>query len=103
VQSRALVVRRLNPTELKDRKDRGLCFNYDKKFSPGHSCQKLFLIEGVYEEEAERSSPAGEGVVEEEEEFVIPEISLQAISGGANPANDANFGNHPGGTGDFVG
>jgi hypothetical protein len=85
VRSRAPVVRRLNPAELKDRRDRGLCFNCDDKFSPGHRCKKLFLIEGVYEEEAGHSSPAGEGEVEEEEEFEIPEISLQAISGVPTP------------------
>jgi hypothetical protein len=41
--------------------------------------QKLFLIEGVYEEEAEHSSLVGVGEVEEEEEFDIPKISLHAI------------------------
>jgi hypothetical protein len=85
VRTRAPVVRRLNPAELKDRRDRGLCFNCDDKFSPGHKCKKLFLIEGVYEEEAEHPSPAREGEAEEEEEFEIPEISLHAISGVPTP------------------
>jgi hypothetical protein len=40
--------------------------------------QKLFLIEGVYEEEAEHSSLVGVGEVEEEE-FDIPKISFHAI------------------------
>jgi len=70
---------------LKDRRDRGLCFNCDEKFSQGHRCKKLFLIEGVYEEEDEHSSPTGVGEVEEEEEFEIPEISLHAISGVPTP------------------
>lgn len=53
---RSPVVRKLSPTELKDRRDKGLCFNCDDKFSRGHRCKKLFLIEGVYEEYPE--SPA---------------------------------------------
>jgi hypothetical protein len=44
-------VRKLSPAELKDCKDKGLCFNSDNKFSLGHRCKKLSWIEGVYEED----------------------------------------------------
>jgi hypothetical protein len=47
------VVKRLSPTELKARRDRGLCFNCDERFIPGHHCNKLFLLEGIYPEEEE--------------------------------------------------
>jgi hypothetical protein len=46
-------VKKLSLAELKDCKDRGLCFNSDEKFSPGHRCKKLFRIEGVYKEDPE--------------------------------------------------
>jgi hypothetical protein len=33
---------------MKDRRERGLCFNCEEKFRRGHHCKKLFLIEGIY-------------------------------------------------------
>jgi len=41
----------LNPAELAERRSKGLCFNCDDKFFPGHRCKKLFTIEAIYEEE----------------------------------------------------
>jgi len=78
-RGRSPMVKRLNPAELKERRDRGLCFNCDEKFSPGHRCKKLFLIEGVYEEEVDTGrEEVAENNYEEEEE--VPEISIHAIS-----------------------
>ena len=31
--------------ELRDRRERGLCFNCDEKFIPSHRCAKLFWLE----------------------------------------------------------
>lgn len=39
-------IKKLSPAELNERKAKGLCFNGNDKFSPGHRCKKLFLIEG---------------------------------------------------------
>ena len=39
-------IRRLSPTEMKERRDKGLCFNCYEKFAPRHRCKKFFLIEG---------------------------------------------------------
>lgn len=79
-RTRSPIVKRLSPAELKDRRDRGLCFNSDDKFSPGHRCKKLFWIEGVYEEE--EKTQIKEGVTEQvfDEEYEILEISLHAIT-----------------------
>jgi hypothetical protein len=85
VRNRALVIRKLSPAELKERRDRGLCFNCDDKFSPGHRCKKLFLIEGIYEREIEELGQEEEGEAGEENDFEIPKISLHAISGVPNP------------------
>jgi hypothetical protein len=52
-RSQGPVVKHLSPTELQVRRDRGLCFNCDERFIPGHRCKKLFLLEGIYLEEEE--------------------------------------------------
>jgi hypothetical protein len=36
---------------MQDHRSRGLCFNCDERFVPGHHCEKLFVIEGIYLEE----------------------------------------------------
>ncbi|TXG68705.1 hypothetical protein EZV62_003640 [Acer yangbiense] len=64
-------IKRLSPAELQERRTRGLCFNCDEKFSPGHHCKKLFLIEGIFPSVDELLD---ETTVEEEEEEEIPEI-----------------------------
>ncbi|XP_022888557.1 uncharacterized protein LOC111404064 [Olea europaea var. sylvestris] len=76
------VIKRLSPTELQDRRSRGLYFNCDEKFSPGHRCKKLFFIEGIFPSSEESED---EVIAEEELETNIPEISFHAISGTSNP------------------
>ena len=51
--------KKLTPTELKERRDKGLCFNCDEKFAPGHQCKKLFFIEVGWPDEY------GEGSLED--------------------------------------
>ncbi|KAA8544487.1 hypothetical protein F0562_022473 [Nyssa sinensis] len=75
-----LPVRRMSTTELQERRAKGLCYNCNEKFVPGHRCKKLFLIEACFEE------ADGDVIMDEEEtdhaEFKeLPEISLHAISG----------------------
>ncbi|KAK2979581.1 hypothetical protein RJ640_020073 [Escallonia rubra] len=38
-------VKRLSPAELSERRAKGLCFNCNDKFAPGHRCKKLLLLE----------------------------------------------------------
>ena len=70
-------VRRLSPAELKERHDKGLCYNCNEKFAPDHWCKKLFLIEACTTEEDGDVSME----LELEEEQETPGISLHAISG----------------------
>lgn len=67
----------MNLEELRERRRKGLCFNCDKRFVPGHNCKRLFYIEGYY--------PEGDVDVEEEEaeteEEEEPKISVHALSG----------------------
>jgi hypothetical protein len=46
---------RLTPQKLEERKEKGLCFNCDNKYSKGHKCgeKKLFYIDFEEEEEQE--------------------------------------------------
>ena len=52
-------IKKLTPTKLKERRDKGLCFNCDEKFAPGHQCKKLFFIEVGWPDEH------GEGSLED--------------------------------------
>lgn len=70
-------VRRLSPQELREKRDKGLCFHYDKKYVAGHKCkhQKLFKLE-IYPEGGEEE--AEWGFEEEESGEPRPPIELSA-------------------------
>ena len=74
-------IRRMSPAELKERRDKGLCYNCNDKFAPGHRCKKLFLIEACNDEDN------GDVVMDVElvEENEVPGISLHAMSGSDAP------------------
>uniref|UniRef100_A0A2N9EXV4 RNA-directed DNA polymerase n=1 Tax=Fagus sylvatica TaxID=28930 RepID=A0A2N9EXV4_FAGSY len=74
-------VRRMSPIELKERRDRGLCYNCNDKFVPGHRCKKLFVIEACMEE----TDGDLEMEIEPLEDHELPEISLHAMSGHSAP------------------
>ena len=42
-------IKRISPAQMEDRKKKGLCYNCDDKWSPGHKCKsaKIFLLEGI--------------------------------------------------------
>ncbi|WJZ85545.1 hypothetical protein VitviT2T_005072 [Vitis vinifera] len=67
---------------MKERRDKGRCFNCDEKFALGHRCKKLFLIEGCWPEE---DSGDGIGDIEEKEDNDELEISLHAMAGSPAP------------------
>jgi hypothetical protein len=94
--------RRLNEAEMKDQRERGLCFNCDEKFHPGHRCKKLFVIEGIYTREEEENDGETDLSAEEleptAEEFGVPEISLNALTGVSTPQKMRVRGQFKGGT-----
>ncbi|CAA0840444.1 Unknown protein, partial [Striga hermonthica] len=80
------IVRRLSPEEVKRRRERGLCFKCEEKFTPGHQCEQAFVIEVA--------NPDEEGSKDEEEphqdtEVEGPdkeaEISMHAMAGIRGP------------------
>lgn len=46
------MVKCLNWAEMEDRRQKGLCFNYDEPFIRSHQCKKLFWID-LMEEKTE--------------------------------------------------
>lgn len=58
--------------EVKAWRDKGLCYNCDKRFSPSHRCKSklLFFIEDDFDNEFEETM-----------EEIVLEISIHAISG----------------------
>ena len=46
-----LPIKRLTPTEMQARREQGLCFNCDEKYSKAHKCKAKFLL--LTEEEDE--------------------------------------------------
>jgi hypothetical protein len=74
-------LKRLTPTELKERREKGLCYNCNERFVPSHRCKKLFVIEACSEEEDNDSDME----LEELEEIETPGISLHAMRGRNGP------------------
>ncbi|KAA8530950.1 hypothetical protein F0562_005683 [Nyssa sinensis] len=80
---------------MQERKDKGLCYNYDKKYQIGHRCSrpKLYLLEGLewkveaYEEkeEEETLNQTDIMVVQITQQAELLGISLHAIVGAPSP------------------
>lgn len=64
--------KRLTAAEMTERREKGLCFNCDDKFTPGHRWRS-FCIEVIYDDEAEDHLPA--------EPDNDPHVSLHALTG----------------------
>lgn len=68
--------------EVEEKKKRGTCFHYDKKYTYGHNCKKILNIEG-YEEVTAGEEEKEMGPETQENN---PYISLNALEGKLNPA-----------------
>ena len=73
-------LRRMTLTELQEWRAKGLCYNCNEKFVPGHHCKKLFVIEACSEDEEDSDME-----LENVEEVETPGISLHAMNGGNAP------------------
>ena len=80
-----LPVRRLTPAELRDKREKGLCYNCDKKYSANHRCRSKFLIlMGTDDDDTENTTKLA--MAEPFEEMVTADISsLNALAGQVNP------------------
>jgi hypothetical protein len=73
---------RLTPQQLEERKEKGLCFNCDSKYSKGHKCgeKKLFYIDCEEEEEQEQEPSQDENIEAISSEELTPTISCNALA-----------------------
>ena len=74
---------RLTPQQIEEKRENGLCFNCDSKYSWGHKCSenKLFYIEGPSEEEEDEPISEEEKELGEESHDSQPIISCHALLG----------------------
>jgi hypothetical protein len=73
---------RLTPQQLEERKEKGLCFNCDNKYSKGnkHGEKKLFYIDCEEEEEQEQEPSQDENVEAISSEELTPTRSCNALA-----------------------
>jgi hypothetical protein len=73
---------RLTPQQLEERKEKGLFFNCDNKYSKGHTCgeKKLFYIDCEEEEEQEKEPSQDENIEEISSEELTSTISCNALA-----------------------
>lgn len=93
-EKRAIVpVQRLSPSQMKERRDKGLCYNCDEKWALGHNCKsaRLFIMEcdGSSHDEVPNFEVAEGNASKSKEETPIvelePGISIHALLGSPNP------------------
>ncbi|CAA0817767.1 Unknown protein, partial [Striga hermonthica] len=80
------IVRRLSPEEVKRRREKGLCFKCEERFTPGHQCKQAFVIEVANPDEEgseNEEEPHQDIVVEGPDEEA--EISMHAMAGIRGP------------------
>ncbi|XP_060195167.1 uncharacterized protein LOC132624400 [Lycium barbarum] len=96
-----LTIKRLSPTELRERREKGLCFSCDEKFTPGHKCKPsshLLLITDEYLDASGNFDPAisDEALakhLQASEVEAQSAISFHALAGGIS-ANTLRFRGH---------
>jgi hypothetical protein len=78
---------RSTPQQLEERKEKGLCFNCDSKYSKGHKCgeKKLFYIDCEEKEEQEQEPSQDENVEAISSEELTPTISCSLLAGISTP------------------
>ena len=79
----SLPIKKLSPAELKDRRDKGLCFTCDEKFSYGHKCKNRMLI--LCAQDEDECEPEMENKGDELEDASVEEVSLHSLSNSMNP------------------
>ena len=80
-----LPVKRLTPSELRDKRERGLCFTCDEKYSAGHKCKnRVMVLCGTEDDQGMLQLQEEEEIVEADDN-PVDEVSLNALSNSANP------------------
>lgn len=87
-------IQKITPTQMKERRDKGLCYNCDDKWHPGHKCKstKLFLmepqllVEECVDSDSDDAVQTGGNEMQYamEDEVELAQISMHAILGTPN-------------------
>nr|DAD39264.1 TPA_asm: hypothetical protein HUJ06_013587 [Nelumbo nucifera] len=80
-------IRRLTPSEMQERRQRGLCFNCDQKWSANHKCHgKSFMLLISEDEEVEPAAQDDNCSTREEDPVITGDISsLNSMAGPGSP------------------
>uniref|UniRef100_A0A803Q2X2 RNA-directed DNA polymerase n=1 Tax=Cannabis sativa TaxID=3483 RepID=A0A803Q2X2_CANSA len=93
--SNALPVKKLTPAEIREKREKGLCFTCEEKYSLRCKCKNSVLILcGTEEEEEGERSLAGESDSSHMDETLVDEVSLNSLSNSANPRIFHIWANH---------
>ncbi|KAL5720791.1 hypothetical protein ACHQM5_013426 [Ranunculus cassubicifolius] len=89
--SQSISVKKLSPTEMQARRDKGLCYTCDEQYSFGHKCKQkqvyMIATAGEFEEEscaATDNTQSSDLIPVDKEGDKSIEISLNALSGNAS-------------------
>ena len=59
-----LPIKRISPVQMEERKKKGLCYNCDEKWAPGHKCKSAMLFLLDYVELAQENANSGVHLIE---------------------------------------
>eukprot|EP00253_Pinus_taeda_P002660 PITA_02660 len=81
---------KLTPQQLEEKREKGLCYSCDRKYTKGHKCaeKKLFYIDCEVEEEKDQERSKEDDILQEkslDEEQMNPNISCNALTGITTP------------------
>ena len=69
-----LPIKRISPTQMEERKKKGLCYNCDEKWGLGHKCKNAMLFLLDYVELAQENINSGVHITEMEENGGVDQI-----------------------------
>ncbi|XP_073021562.1 uncharacterized protein [Primulina eburnea] len=81
----SLPIKRLSPTELQEKREKGLCFNCDEKYGPQHRCKSKYLLLMGTDDDSSLYVQEDSDCHQLEELEDISEVSLNALTGQSNP------------------
>lgn len=77
-EGKVAIVKKLMPSEIQERRKKGLCYTCDERYEPSHKCKRLFLLDSYSSEWLEEVHAE----VGNEQEVLEPKlkISLRAVN-----------------------
>ncbi|XP_030479409.2 uncharacterized protein LOC115696659 [Cannabis sativa] len=81
----SLPVKRLSPAEIKEKREKGLCFTCDEKYSFGHKCKNRVLILCTQGDEEEDEDDETGKVLMDSDDSQTEEVSLNSLANSTDP------------------